>query len=198
MPTYHGRPHESVDEFIFRAKLFMQGKCIDFANPHNGPRVVVMLAANFRDGAASWYHAKVMVEHVAYRSIEELHATLTTEFVPLDQQFRLRAELRKSQIHGMHAIDQVDHFCEGLKSETTKEVISGSLQQSRDAAMSVPEGPTPMDISVMDSRQIDKRTCRERNSCFYCKKGDHRIANCPSRNGQSAGHKQGNGLARQT
>ncbi|GMF17984.1 unnamed protein product [Phytophthora fragariaefolia] len=53
MPTYHGRPHESVDEFIFRAKLFMQGKCIDFTNPHNGPRVVAMLAANFRDGAAS-------------------------------------------------------------------------------------------------------------------------------------------------
>ncbi|KAG6616537.1 putative retroelement [Phytophthora cinnamomi] len=53
MPTYHGRPLESVDEFIFRAKLFMQGKCIDFTNLHNGPRVVAMLAANFRDDAAS-------------------------------------------------------------------------------------------------------------------------------------------------
>ncbi|GMF24224.1 unnamed protein product [Phytophthora fragariaefolia] len=77
MPTYHGRPNESVDEFIFRAKLFMQGKCIDFTNPHNGSRVVAMLATNFRDGAASWYHAKVMVEHVTYSSLDELHATLT-------------------------------------------------------------------------------------------------------------------------
>ncbi|KAG3146734.1 hypothetical protein C6341_g17926 [Phytophthora cactorum] len=63
MPTYHGHPHESVDEFIFRAELFKLGKCIDFTNPHNGPRVVAKLAANFRDGAASWYHAKVIVEH---------------------------------------------------------------------------------------------------------------------------------------
>ncbi|KAG3130274.1 hypothetical protein PI126_g20579 [Phytophthora idaei] len=138
MPTYNGRPHESVDGFIFRAKLFMQGKCIDFTNPHNGSRVVAMIAVNFRDGAASWYHAKVMVEHVVYSTLDELHAVLTAEFVTLDQQFRLRAEMRRckqqgsvddyvkdfrclmAQIHGMHALDQVDHFCEGLKSETKK------------------------------------------------------------------------------
>ncbi|KAG2810784.1 hypothetical protein PC112_g15914 [Phytophthora cactorum] len=84
MPTYHGHPHESVDEFIFRAELFKLGKCIDFTNPHNGPRVVAKLAANFRDGAASWYHAKVIVEH---------------------------------------ALDQVGHFSDGLKSETKKEMI---------------------------------------------------------------------------
>ncbi|POM66445.1 Hypothetical protein PHPALM_17694 [Phytophthora palmivora] len=141
MPMYHGRPHKSVDEFIFRAKLFMQMKCIDFTNPHNGPRVLAMLAANFRDGAASWHHAKVMVEHVTYITLDELHASLTAEFVPPDQQFRLRAELRQckqsgsvddfvkdfrrvmAQIQCMHPLDQVDHFCEGLKSETKKEVM---------------------------------------------------------------------------
>lgn len=239
MPTYHGRPHESVDEFIFRAKLFMQGKCIDFMNPQNGPRVVAMLAANFRDGAASWYHAKVMVEHVAYHTIDELHGALAAEFVPPDQQFRLRAELRQcqqrgsvddyvkdfrrlmAQIHVMHALDQVDHFCEGLKSETKKEVMylrcatladaiaaaqayerthfSGERgrQPSSSRVAAASDGPTPMDLSVVDSRQIDKRTCRERNLCFYCKEVGHRIANCPRSNGQNRGRAQGNGVARQ-
>ncbi|POM60494.1 hypothetical protein PHPALM_30651 [Phytophthora palmivora] len=200
MPTYHGHPHESVDVFIIRAKLFMQGKCIDFTNPQNGPRVVAMLAANFRDGAASWYHAK---------------------------QSRLRAELRKckqrgsvddyvkdfrrlmAQIHGMHALDRVDHFGEGLKSETKKEVMylrcstlaeaiataqayerthfgsdrsrhpTNLLSGRGTVAPRTPDGPTPMDISAMDSRQIDKNTCRERNLCFYCKENGHRIASCP-------------------
>ncbi|EEY58556.1 uncharacterized protein PITG_10643 [Phytophthora infestans T30-4] len=175
MPTYHGRPHES-----------------------NGPRVVAMLAANFRDGAASWYHAKVMVEH----------------------QFRLRAELRQCQQRGS-VDDYVDHFCEGLKSETKKEVMylrcatladaiaaaqayerthfSGERgrQPSSSRVAAASDGPTPMDLSVVDSRQIDKRTCRERNLCFYCKEVGHRIANCPRSNGQNRGRAQGNGVARQ-
>ncbi|OWZ05261.1 hypothetical protein PHMEG_00022680 [Phytophthora megakarya] len=141
MPTYHSHPHESVEEFIFRAKLFMQGKCIDFTNPHDGPRVVAMLAANFRDGGPSWYHANVMVEQVIYSTLGELHAALVAEFVPPDQQFRLRAELGQcvqhgfvndnvknfrrlmAQFHGMQPLDQMDHFCEGLKSEIKMEVI---------------------------------------------------------------------------
>ncbi|POM72556.1 LOW QUALITY PROTEIN: hypothetical protein PHPALM_10706, partial [Phytophthora palmivora] len=60
MPTFHGRPQESVAEFIFRAKLFMRGKGINFEDPQQGSRIVAMLAANLRDGAASWYHAKIM------------------------------------------------------------------------------------------------------------------------------------------
>ncbi|POM78409.1 LOW QUALITY PROTEIN: hypothetical protein PHPALM_4059 [Phytophthora palmivora] len=246
MPTYHGRPHESVDEFIFWAKLFMQGKCIDFTNPQNGPRVVAMLAANFRDGAASWYHATVMVEQVAYHTLDALHVALTAEFVPPDQQFRLRVELRQckqrssveayvkdfrrimAQIHGMHALDQVDHFCEGLKSETKKEVMylrcstlaeaiaaaqayerthfgsdrsrhpTNLLSSRGTVAPRTPDGSTPIDISAMDSRQIDKNMCRERNLCFYCKQNGHRIASCPRRNGQAKGSGQGNGVARRT
>ncbi|KAF4037370.1 Retrotransposon gag protein [Phytophthora infestans] len=220
MPTYHGRPHESVDEFIFRAKLFMQGKCINFMNPQNGPRVVAMLAANFRDGAASWYHAKVMVEHVAYHTIDELHGALAAEFVPPDQQFRLRAELRQcqqrgsvddyvkdfrrlmAQIHVMHALDQVDHFCEDAIAAAQaygRTHFSGERgrQPSSSRVAAASDGPTPMDLSVVDSRQIDKRTCRERNLCFYCKEVGHRIANCPRSNGQNTGRAQGNGVARQ-
>ncbi|POM64505.1 hypothetical protein PHPALM_19953 [Phytophthora palmivora] len=225
MPTYHGRPHKSVDEFIFRAKLFMQGKCIDFKNPHNGPRVVAMLAANFRDGAASWYNAKVMVEHVTYTTLDELHAALTAEFVPPDQQFRLRAELRQckqrgsvddfvkdfrrimAQIHGMHPLrdKEGDAIAAAQAYERThfsgERSRSASLQPSRGAG----EEATPMDLSVVDSRQIDKRTCRERNLCFYCKENGHRIASCPRRKGpggRTAGQGQvvgqGNGWARRT
>ncbi|OWZ14553.1 hypothetical protein PHMEG_00011954 [Phytophthora megakarya] len=54
--------------------------------------------------------------------------------------------------------------------------------------------PTPMDLSAMDGRRIDKRQCREQNLCFYCKKGGHRIANCPRRSNPG----QGNGVARRT
>ncbi|OWY92939.1 hypothetical protein PHMEG_00037843 [Phytophthora megakarya] len=215
MPTYHGHPHESVEEFILRAKLFMQGKCIDFTNPHNGPRVVAMLAANFRDGAASWYHAKVMVKQVIYSTLDELHAALVAEFMPPDQQFRLRAELRQcvqygsvddyvndfrhgmAQIHDMHPLDQVDHFCESLKSETKVEVIylrCGTLASAiaaaranerthfaaRHATQALPpqgvvspatETPTPMDLSVKAGRRIDKRQCREAKSVLLLQRG---------------------------
>ncbi|KAG2891715.1 hypothetical protein PC129_g13996 [Phytophthora cactorum] len=160
------------------------GKCIDFTNPHNGPRVVAKLAANFRDGAASWYHAKVIVEH---------------------------------------ALDQVGHFSDGLKSETKKEMIylrcstlaeaiaaaqayerthfgsersrhSTGQQSNRGGALSrEPGGPPPTYISA-----LDQRTCPERNLCFYCKESGHRIAGCPRRNGQQRGSGQGNRVARRT
>ncbi|EGZ25888.1 hypothetical protein PHYSODRAFT_480453 [Phytophthora sojae] len=54
MPTFSGLPEEYVDEFVFRAKLFMRGKNIDYHLAANQHRVVAMLAANVRAGAASW------------------------------------------------------------------------------------------------------------------------------------------------
>ncbi|KAG6947200.1 hypothetical protein JG688_00015644 [Phytophthora aleatoria] len=54
MPTFSGKPTESVDEFIFRAKLFMDGKCIDYTAATNMQRVIAILAANLRNGAASY------------------------------------------------------------------------------------------------------------------------------------------------
>ncbi|GMF36737.1 unnamed protein product [Phytophthora lilii] len=46
MPTFHGKLQESVDKFIFEAKLFMNGKNIDYDLPGNQARVVAMLASN--------------------------------------------------------------------------------------------------------------------------------------------------------
>lgn len=239
MPTFSGKPSESVDEFIFRAKLFFEGKNIDYAAAANQQRVLAMLAANLRDGAASWYHAQVVIDHVRFVDIDELEEALRSEFVPPDQQFRLRSELKTcrqkgsvdeyvrefrrlmAHVRDMSALDQVDRFCDGLKPETRKEVMylrCGSLAEAISAAQAferthfrsgpdrsrVPEsrprpsrsafsGPTPMDISAVDTRSIDKEQCRSRNLCFYCKSTGHRIAQCPRRRQRE---QQGNENAR--
>ncbi|ETK93150.1 hypothetical protein F441_03697 [Phytophthora nicotianae CJ01A1] len=62
MPTFPGLLEESVDEFIFGAKLFMQGNNVDYTSAANNNRVVAMLASNLRGGAASWYHTRVATE----------------------------------------------------------------------------------------------------------------------------------------
>ncbi|KAI9908171.1 hypothetical protein PsorP6_004178 [Peronosclerospora sorghi] len=71
MNTYHCRPDESIDEFIFEAKLFMSGKNIDYNCHENQTRVVAMLASNLRSGAASWYHSRVMVDQRPIMEIDE-------------------------------------------------------------------------------------------------------------------------------
>ncbi|KAJ0394740.1 hypothetical protein ATCC90586_008854 [Pythium insidiosum] len=71
MPTYHGKPHESVDEFMFKAKLFMSGKNIDYHRAESQARVVSMLAANLREGAASWYHSHIVIDNEPIRDIDE-------------------------------------------------------------------------------------------------------------------------------
>ncbi|GMF20032.1 unnamed protein product [Phytophthora fragariaefolia] len=141
MPTFSGKPSESVDEFIFHAKLFMEGKRIDYTAASNHSHVVPILAANQQEGAASWYHTQVVVDHVRLADIESLANALRREFVPQDQQFRLRAELKlcrqrgsveeyvryffrlMAQICQMSPMNQVDRFYDGLTSETRKVVM---------------------------------------------------------------------------
>lgn len=102
MPTYHGKPHESVDEFMFKAKLFMNGKNIDYHRPESQARVVSMLAANLRDGAASWYHSCIVIDNKPIQDIDEFERALNEEFVPSDQQQRLRAALRDEFVNLVH------------------------------------------------------------------------------------------------
>ncbi|KAI9908857.1 hypothetical protein PsorP6_015142 [Peronosclerospora sorghi] len=94
MPTYHGRPDESVDEFIFEAKFYMSGKSIDYNRHDNQARLVAMLASNLRSGAASWYHSRVMVDQRPIMDIDEFERVLTADFIPPDQQRPLRAAIR--------------------------------------------------------------------------------------------------------
>ncbi|ETI54953.1 hypothetical protein F443_02320 [Phytophthora nicotianae P1569] len=187
MPKFHGKPQESVDEFIFEAKLFMNGKNIDYHHPGNQARVVAMLAKALRD-----------------------------EFLPPDQQHRLRAALRAckqtsdveeyvsrirkiiTQIRDMSALDKVDHFITGLKPDNRKEVDylnCNSLKTAISAAQAYErahfgaarrqtaarrDGPEPMDISQVTTRPTVEQ-CRRQGLCFYCRKPGHRISDCPKK-----------------
>ncbi|KAI9919068.1 hypothetical protein PsorP6_011850 [Peronosclerospora sorghi] len=137
MPTYHGRPDESVGEFIFEAN----GKNIDYNGYENHNRVVAMLDRNLRSGSASWYHSRVMVAQRPIMDIDEFERVLAADFIPLDQQQRLRAALQAcrqtghmddyvarfrkiiAQVREMSRLDnKVDRFVKGIKSENKKEV----------------------------------------------------------------------------
>ncbi|KAJ0392179.1 hypothetical protein P43SY_011886 [Pythium insidiosum] len=125
---------------MFRAKLFLRGKNIDYTRPDYQDRVVATLAGNLRDGAASWYHTRVEIDQDPIHDIDEFERALWDEFIPSDQQQRLRATLRAckqtgsvedyvarfrqviAQIRDMSQIDKIDHFVTGLKPETQKEV----------------------------------------------------------------------------
>ncbi|GMF46106.1 unnamed protein product [Phytophthora fragariaefolia] len=229
IPHFSGMPDESVDEFIFRAKMFMQGKNLNYEDQRNNARVVAMLASSLRAGAASWYHTRVAIEQRPIASMAAFHEALTREFVPPDLQYRIRAALRKcrqtkgiddyvaefrrliAQVREMSQLDQIDQFCEGLKPDTRKEItylrcttLSESIshaqaferahfaqrsrQDSRPGAeyggTKVSHGevpPEPMDISMVNTRNISKDECRSRNLCFYCKASGHRISNCPKK-----------------
>ncbi|GLE04303.1 hypothetical protein PINS_up013218 [Pythium insidiosum] len=85
MPTYHGRPDESVDEFFFRARLFMEGKNIDYVAPQNQARLVSMLASNLKDGAAAWYHHRAIVDNNPVHTLFDFQAALEHAFVPPDR-----------------------------------------------------------------------------------------------------------------
>ncbi|KAL4145629.1 hypothetical protein PRNP1_013296 [Phytophthora ramorum] len=190
-----------------------------------------MLASNLRGGAASWYHTRVAIEQRPLPDLTSFQAALTEEFVPPDQQYRIRAALRKcrqvgtiddyvaqfrrliAQVRDMGQLDQIDHFCAGLKEETRKEVsylrcqtLSAAISHAQsferahftvDSSPSDRAGPVaaaatpePMDISAMDSRRISKEACRQHRLCFYCKAPGHRIHDCPKKPRQGNDHAQ--------
>ncbi|GLD97283.1 hypothetical protein PINS_up005966 [Pythium insidiosum] len=140
MPVYHGRPDESVEEFFFHARLFMEGKNIDYTAAQNQARLVAMLAVNLKDGAASWYHHRVIVDGDPVHTLLDFQGALEREFVPPDQQQRLRAALKQcrqtggiedyvarfrrliAQVREMSQIDMIDRFVDGLKRGTQQEV----------------------------------------------------------------------------
>ncbi|KAE9336615.1 hypothetical protein PF008_g12934 [Phytophthora fragariae] len=107
----------------------------------------------------------------------------------------------------MSPMDQVDRFCDGLKSESRKEMVylrcstlaeaiaatqafertyfqsstdrgrSGYASQRGPAHRAANDDATPMDIPAVDTRSISKEQFRRQNLCFYCKRDDHRISN---------------------
>ncbi|KAI9980523.1 hypothetical protein PInf_030160 [Phytophthora infestans] len=151
--------------------------------------------------------------------VDALADAIREEFVPSDQQFRLRAELKAchqrgsvedyvrefrrlmAQIREMSAMDQVDRFCDDLKSEIRKEVMyrrCGTLSEVIAAAQvfEPSDAPMPMDISAVATRSISKEQCRREGLCFYCKRTGHRIGQCPRRTSTQGGGYPGNEQAR--
>lgn len=151
MPNFWGKPSESFDSYSFGAKLYMNGCNIDYTRPENQARVVAIMCSGLRGGAASFLTHRLMIDNLPIRDLDEFERVFSDEFVPSDQQQRLRAALRACrqtgsiedyvarfreiimQIREMSPLDQVDHFIAGLKPETQKEVNYLNCETLRDA-----------------------------------------------------------------
>ncbi|DBA02500.1 TPA: hypothetical protein N0F65_010972 [Lagenidium giganteum] len=151
MPHFWGKPTESFADYMCGAKLCMKGCSIDYDRMENQPRVVAILCSGLRGGAASFLHHRSMIDNLPIRDIGVFESVFGDEFVPTDQQQRLRAALRAcrqvntiedyvarfrqiiTQVREMSQLDQVDHFIAGLKPETQKEVNYLNCESLRDA-----------------------------------------------------------------
>ena len=89
MPKFLGKPQESVDIYFFQAKLYLACKRIDYKNQDtlNQKRIVAILASNFRDGEAAWYHSQAVRGSTMF-TIDELHMCMKQEFLPRDKEHR--------------------------------------------------------------------------------------------------------------
>ena len=176
MPTFHGKPSESVEQFLFEARTYMEGRNVDYRLGENQARVVAMLASALRDGAASWYHARVAIEQRPLRNIDEFEHALREEFVPPDQQQRLRSALKQcrqtgsideyvaqfrqlmAQIREMSELDKVDRFVDGLKPETRKEINylrCATLSEAISAAQAYER--THFDVNLPRTPRVPRR-----------------------------------------
>ncbi|GLE03146.1 hypothetical protein PINS_up012025 [Pythium insidiosum] len=151
MPTFWGKPSENFDGYVFGAKVYMRGCNIDYTRAENQPRVVAIMCSGLRGGAASFLTHRLMIDNLPIRDLDEFESVFSEEFVPSDQQQRLRAALRACrqsgaiedyvarfreiimQIRQMSQLDQVDHFIAGFKPETQKEVNYLNCETLRDA-----------------------------------------------------------------
>ncbi|KAJ0404295.1 hypothetical protein P43SY_003208 [Pythium insidiosum] len=151
MPTFWRKPSKNCDGYVFAAKVYMRGCNIDYTRVENKPRAVAMVCSGFRGGAASFLTHRLMIDNLPIRNLDEFERVLSDEFVPSDQQQRLREALsacRQSganedyvarfreiimHIRQMSQLDQVDHFVAGLKPETQKEVNYLNCETLRDA-----------------------------------------------------------------
>ncbi|KAE9211044.1 hypothetical protein PF005_g11152 [Phytophthora fragariae] len=114
----------------------------------------------------------------------------------------------------MSAMDQVDRFSDGSKSETRKEVMylrwstlaeaisaaqafdrnraSNNSRHQGNSHRAATDGPTPKDVSAVGTRSISKEQCRRQNLCYCCKVSGHRIGQCPHRKPGRGQQQQGN------
>ncbi|KAF1317862.1 Gag/polymerase/env polyprotein, partial [Globisporangium splendens] len=138
LPHFSGAIGESVDLYFDHVMRFLAAKTINWEEEANGPRIVAMMTANFRGNAAAWY----MLNRDKVHDIQELMHNLTKEFVPRDNQRRLRDKLynlRQSrcqsledyigkyrmllmQIRDISELDKITYFTRGLLPQLGREV----------------------------------------------------------------------------
>ncbi|KAF1321015.1 Gag/polymerase/env polyprotein, partial [Globisporangium splendens] len=130
LPHFSGAIGGSVDLYFDHVMRFLAAKNINWDGETNGPRIVAMMTANFRGNAAAWY----MLNRDKVNDVQELMHYLTKEFVPRDNQRRLRDKLynlRQSrcqsledyigkyrvlltQIRDISELDKITYFTRGL------------------------------------------------------------------------------------
>ncbi|KAF4029106.1 Retrotransposon gag protein [Phytophthora infestans] len=165
MPIFSGKSDKLVDECFFELSSSWRARA---STTWLLPTSSVVVSRPSRDRPCHFRHGG---------------RTRGEEFVPSDQQFRLRAELKAchqrgsvedyvrefrrlmAQIREMSAMDQVDRFCDDLKSEIRKEVMyrrCGTLSEVIAAAQAFEpsDAPMPMDVSAVATRSISKEQCR--------------------------------------
>lgn len=138
LPHFSGEIGESVDLYFDQVMRYLEAKNIKWEDPANGPRIVAMMSANFRGNAAAWY----MLNRDNVHDIQDLMHMLTNEFVPRDNQRRLRDQLYQlrqnrcksledyigrfrmllTQVKDMSDLDKITYFTRGLIPQLGREV----------------------------------------------------------------------------
>jgi len=142
-----------LQDYFFQAKLFFKSKNIQYEDPACNDRILYLLLANLRGSVASWYKIYVSEPNNHIVNTYHLQALMEEEFLPRDQQERLRDQLmilkRRnfdsleeyisnfrsiiSRITNMSRLDKVMHFTRGMRIEIQEEVKTQRFQNTADA-----------------------------------------------------------------
>ncbi|KAF1327942.1 Membrane protein, partial [Globisporangium splendens] len=135
---FSGAIGESVDLYFDHVMRSLAAKNINWEDESNGPRIAAMMTANFRGNAAAWY----MLNRDKVSDVQELMHHLAKEFVPRDNQRRLRDKLynlRQSRCHSLEdyigkyrvlliqirevsELDKITYFTRGFLPQLGREV----------------------------------------------------------------------------
>ncbi|ETL99705.1 hypothetical protein L917_03478 [Phytophthora nicotianae] len=167
MPTFSGLLEESVDEFIFGAKLFMQGSGLHQCGQQQS------CDGNARVEFAWWSRVVLPSRKNSSRQTSSIVSKPPSDSVGKSGETRQEVSYLRCQTLGA----AISHAQSYERAHFTGNNVS-SDQAGRPAATASPE---PMDISAMDSRRISKEACCQHRLCLYCKAPGHRIRDYPKK-----------------
>ncbi|KAF0687773.1 Aste57867_20525 [Aphanomyces stellatus] len=86
MPQYKGEVGEILNLFMWNVKVFFAARNLDADAPDNQKRCIVMIVANLRGVAGSWYQNYITRTGIYPSNPLQLETLLRAEFVPSDLQ----------------------------------------------------------------------------------------------------------------